>query len=186
MATFFHVTADTLSQNHERSLLARAAAGDGEALRILIQRHGSAVFLTASRLLDSEDDAEDVVQEVFIGLPESLETYEHRDRFEAWLHRLTARVALMHLRRNTRRRRILDHSHEETGALAPVDEASRLDLDAAIRALPEDLRVVFVLKIVVGHSHDEIALRLGIRRGTSEVRLYRAIRRLRIQLKEDR
>ena len=180
------MTPDSRVPSDERRVVARAAAGDGDALRVLIQRYGAAVFLTAARLLDNDDDADDVVQEVFIGLPESLGKYEHQDRFEAWLQRLTARVALMHLRRDSRRRRLLDRSVEAATALAPVDVASRLDLEEAIRTLPDDLRVVFVLKVVVGHTHDEIALRLGIRRGTSEVRLFRAIRRLRIQLKETR
>ena len=69
-------------------------------------------------------------------------------------------------------------------------ESSGLDarqaLERALTTLPGTLRSVFVLKEVEGYSHAEIAELLGIRRGTSEVRLLRAIRRLRQELEEDR
>ena len=55
----------------------------------------------------------------------------------------------------------------------------RLILNEAIAALPDELRAVFVLREIEGYSHAEIGEILGIRRGTSEVRLFRAIRMLR-------
>ena len=57
-----------------------------------------------------------------------------------------------------------------------------LILNEAIAALPDELRAVFVLREVEGYSHAEIGEMLGIRRGTSEVRLFRAIRLLRRSL----
>lgn len=166
----------------ERHLLERVAGGDARALRVVIDRYGPAVFAMTARLLGSDDDADDVVQEVFIGLPDALSGYEHRDRFDAWLARLAARVALTRLRRSRRRARILNAFSGTAHASAPADLAERIDLEQAIRGLPDELRVVFVLKVIVGHTHEEIAQQLGIRRGTSEVRLFRAIRRLRATL----
>jgi RNA polymerase sigma-70 factor, ECF subfamily len=58
----------------------------------------------------------------------------------------------------------------------------RLALADAVGSLPRDLRAVFVLKEIEGYSHDEIASLLGITPGNSEVRLFRARRRLRAQL----
>jgi RNA polymerase sigma-70 factor (ECF subfamily) len=63
---------------------------------------------------------------------------------------------------------------------------AREALERALATLPDALRSVFVLKEVEGYSHSEIADLLGIRRGTSEVRLLRAIRRLRQELEDDR
>ena len=63
--------------------------------------------------------------------------------------------------------------------------ADRLSLERAINALPSLLRTVFVLREIEHYSHEEIAEILGIRRGTSEVRLYRAIRILRTLLQSE-
>jgi RNA polymerase sigma-70 factor (ECF subfamily) len=90
----------------------------------------------------------------------------------------------MHLRRRASRR--TDSLDAETN-LRPVQPDSvleRIDLESAIASLPEPLRIVFVLARVEQLSHNEIAGLLGIRRGTSEVRLHRAIRRLRDYLEE--
>jgi len=176
------VTSKPLAPHDERHLLDRVAAGDERALREVIDRYGGTVFGTAARLLGSEDDADDVVQDVFIGLPAALGRYDHQDRFDAWLRRLAARLALIRLRRARRRARILDVFSGSPRTSAPADVAERIDLEQAIRELPEELRIVFVLKVVVGHTHGEIGQLLGIRRGTSEVRLFRAIRRLRTAL----
>ena len=67
--------------------------------------------------------------------------------------------------------------------MARVDHAiDRTALEGALRAIPDKLRVVFVLREIEGYTHAEIAELLGIRRGTSEVRLHRAMRALRRQL----
>ncbi len=60
----------------------------------------------------------------------------------------------------------------------------RMAIATALAALPDDLRVVFMLSDIEGFSHAEIGKLLGIRRGTSEVRLHRARRRLRALLGE--
>src|SRR5919108_165135 len=77
-------------------------AGYTHALGELYRLYGPALFKVAYRLTDSREDAEDVVHDVFLGLPEALERYEERGRLGAWLRRLTARVALMKLRKRRR------------------------------------------------------------------------------------
>jgi len=166
----------------EKQLIEATAAGDAAALDALVQRYGGAVYTTAFRLLGNGDEAEDIVQEVFIGLPEALDRYVHEGRFGPWLRRLTARVALMHMRQVRHRSWLLQLYQPVQRQPPPADIARRLDIDRALATLPESLRTVFVLKVVAGYSHDEIARMLHIRRGTSEVRLYRAIRRLRSAL----
>jgi RNA polymerase sigma-70 factor, ECF subfamily len=164
---------------NERDLLARVARGDADALDSAVLRYGQMVHETAARLLGSADDADDIVQEVFIGLPEAMHAYEERGRFEPWLRRLAARVALMHMRRRQRRASLLERFGSGSADVPPSDPDDRLDIDNAVSSLPESLRVVFVLKVTAGMSHGEIAQLLNIRRGTSEVRFHRAVRRLR-------
>jgi RNA polymerase sigma-70 factor (ECF subfamily) len=150
------------------------------ALDELYARHAAALLRLAHHLLGSLDEAEDVVQDVFIGLPLAIRRYEERGAFAQWLKRLAARTALMHLRGRSRRSAESlggDASRQLASKADNVDE--RIDLQTAIASLPDPLRVVFVLSHVEQLPHAEIAAILGIRRGTSEVRLYRAIRHLR-------
>lgn len=118
-----------------------------------------------------------------MGLPLAVRKYEESGHFDAWLRRVTARVAITRVERRMRRREV-DLGGAADRAVIPSDDrlGIRLVLEAAITALPDALRVVFVLRMIEQRTHEEIADVLGIKRGTSEVRLYRAIRLLRAQL----
>ncbi len=166
-------------------LVGGARNGDPAALGQLYEAFGAGLFRLAYRLTGSREDAEDVVHDVFVGLPEALARYEERGRLGAWLQRVTARVALMK-RRKTRRR-------QEVGLDGAADIASRTHgtpedgaLRAALDALPPDQRAVVVLKEMEGYTHAEIGVALGISPVTSRVRLLRALRRLRRQLEEEK
>src|SRR6266540_3766472 len=80
--------------------------GDPRALGALYDAFAGGLFRLAYRLTGSRQDAEDVVHDVFVGLPEALGRYEERGRLDAWLRRVTARVALMRLRRSNHRREV--------------------------------------------------------------------------------
>lgn len=146
-----------------------------EALGELYRRHGPALFRLAYRLTASKEDAEDVVHDVFVGLPEALQGYEERGRLESWLKRVTARVALMRLRSRRRRSEV----RLENDVAAIHGRAEGIDLQVAVDALPAPLRSVLVLKEIEGYSHAEIGEMLGISAVASRVRLMRAMSRLR-------
>jgi RNA polymerase sigma-70 factor (ECF subfamily) len=178
-------------EKHSSRLITRAAAGDSDALGALFQEHGEAVFRVAYRMTGSVEDAEDVLQDVFVGLPEALRAYRERGSFGPWLRQVTARTALMRLRGGRRRREeSLDIAPSEKGAgLSSSHDLEhgvviRLALERALAELPDVARTVFMLKVVEGYSHAEIAVLLDIRRGTSEVRLFRAIRQLQSLLRD--
>jgi RNA polymerase sigma-70 factor (ECF subfamily) len=141
----------------------------------------------AYNLLRSRSDAEDVLHDVFLGLPEALRKYEESGRFDAWLRTVAARAALTRMRTSARRKedRIDDasavpdstrtrQSHER------IEE--RVAIGDAMDRLPDSLRTVFVLKVIEGYSHSEISKLLSISEGASEVRLVRAMKELRMLL----
>jgi len=166
------------------SLIAEARAGSPDALSALYLEHGVALFRLAYRLVGAREDAEDVVHDVFVGLPEALRRYEERGSFGAWLKRVTARMALMRLRCGKRRREVsLD---DAAGQAEPPRASERDGLQAAVNSLPDHLRVVLVLKEIEGYGHAEIAVLLGISEGASRVRLTRALKRLRHELESGR
>lgn len=157
-------------------LAQQARGGSTAALGELYHRLGPALFRLAYRLTGSREDAEDVVHDLFVALPEALQRYEERGRFDAWMRRLTARLALMRVR-NKRRRAVVTLDDEHPSGEVVATHGS--DLEEAVRSLPEPLRSVLVLKEVEGYSHAEIGEMLGISVVTSRVRLMRALRRLR-------
>ncbi|HKC38474.1 MAG TPA: sigma-70 family RNA polymerase sigma factor [Gemmatimonadales bacterium] len=169
------------------AVVRRVRLGDAEALGELYDAFGASLFRLAYRLTGTRDDAEDVVHDVFVGLPEALGRYEERGRLGAWLSRVTARVALMRLRRRNHRREV--ELEGANGVAAPTPHAwtsEHAALQAAVDALPAALRSVLVLKEMEGYSHAEIAEVLGITVVTSRVRLLRALRRVRRELEEER
>ena len=152
-----------------------------EAIGLLYDEYGRGLFALAYRLMGTREDAEDVVHDVFVGLPAALTRYDERGALPAWLRRITVRVALMRQRSRERR--------HETGLDDAADfptpcrmSADQLEVRTAIAELPPALRNVLVLKEIEGYSHAEIAQQLGITAVTSRVRLMRALTRLRKRL----
>jgi len=166
-------------------LLSRIRAGQSDALGELYHRFAGDLGALAQRLTGSRHDAEDVVHDVFLGLPEALKHYDERGQFDAWLRRVTARVALTRLRLRQRR------GERELGSDVPHESTEpslddKLALTKAVDALPDGLRTIIVLKMIEGYSHEEIAVLLGITPRASEQRLYRAVQALRSQFTSTR
>ncbi len=156
-----------------------ARAGEPEAIAELYEMFGGTVYRVALRLMNSVADAEDVVQDVFVGLGRSLLSFEGRGSLEGWIKRVTSRTALMRLRRQRSRNEIsLDVGLPAWAATTRSSPVLRLTLERALAELPDALRAVFVLKEIEGYSHQEIGEMLGIRPGTSKIRLYRARKEL--------
>ena len=158
----------------ESALLAAVRQGSTDALGELYTRHGGDVFSLAFRLTGSREDAEDVLQDVFVGLPRALKAYDEQGRFGAWLGRVAARVALSRLRRRGALREEAIESAGDPAARREADPVDRIAAQRALQRLPDSLRAVFVLKEVEGYSHAEIGGLLGITAENSAVRLSRA------------
>ena len=163
-------------------LVARTVGGDRDALGLLYQRYAGRLTLLAARLLCGREDAEDVVQDLFVGLPETLAGYRDQGRLEGWLRRATVNLALKRLRTASRRR---EEDLLSTTPCSPVSaDSDAILVRRAVESLPDSLRAVVILKVVEGYSHTEIGELLGISRGASEVRLTRALEKLRQRIGE--
>ncbi len=138
-------------------------------------------FRVAFSVLRNRQDAEDVAQEAYVRAHQRFRQLRERDRFRAWLVRMTWRLAIDHLR-SARRRLAREQFHATT--LAPsVDEAASASersaqLWAAIDALPEKLRLVVVLAAMDGHDIREVAQLLDLPEGTVKSRLFAARQKL--------
>jgi RNA polymerase sigma-70 factor (ECF subfamily) len=159
--------------------LAAIRAGNADALAACYRAYAPALLALAYKLTASRADAEDVVHDVFVGLPEALARYDERGQFSGWLARIATRVALARQRHGSRFE--ADDAALETVAV-PADTGDVVVADRVHRALASlspALRHVFVLRVVLDLSHAEIAALLGITPNASEVRLHRAVQQLR-------
>jgi RNA polymerase sigma-70 factor, ECF subfamily len=167
-----------------RDVIAAARSGSLEAVGELYRRHGDAVHALAYRMLASRDDAADVLQDVFVGLPRALRTYTEQGRFESWLKQVTVRACLMRQRRERRKREArLEEAALDARAARTTHPLDRLVVRRALEALPDRLRAVFALREIEGYTHAEIATLLGISEANSATRLARAWSQLRKELR---
>jgi RNA polymerase sigma-70 factor (ECF subfamily) len=168
-----------------------AQQGDAEAFKTIYQQHCGRVYALCLRMLRDPVEAEDRAQEVFIQLFRKIHTYRGESAFSTWLHRLTANLVLMHLRRKKPISISLDEvTGSDEGDDRPRNEIGgpdprlsglidRLNLQWAIDQLPEGYREIFVLYDVHGYDHSEIAKILGRSIGNSKSQLHKARKRLR-------
>lgn len=166
----------TVPANTEAVDVRRAAGGDHDAFERLYRENVGRVYSLAVRMVDT-DSAEDLTQEVFIRAWQKLDTFRGKSRFGTWLHRLAVNHILS--RRETLRRqqsRNVGGDDVLAHVAAPKRRASgaAIDIDAALRRLPERARRVFVLYDVEGYSHEEIAGMMDVTVGTSKSQLHRA------------
>jgi RNA polymerase sigma-70 factor (ECF subfamily) len=143
-----------------RRAVARAKQGDREALRYLYSRYADNVYSYVSSIVRDHYEAEDVTQQVFAKLTDSLARYEERGApFLSWLVRLARNAAIDQLRA---RRAIPVADPIESEAADDGEEADRREtLRSALDTLPEDQREIIVLRHLGGLAPAEIATRLG-------------------------
>jgi RNA polymerase sigma-70 factor (ECF subfamily) len=167
----------------DEDLLRRVAARDPAALASLYDRYAPLVYGLARRIVRDEDQAEDLVQEVFLRLWNRPEVYDRgRGTFRAWLLSIAHHLAVDVLRR---RRREVSYQDKLAGPGTddPVDTAMGQLEGAAVRSLlgrlPPDQRRVIELAYFEGLTQREIAARLGEPLGTVKTRLRLGIIKLR-------
>jgi RNA polymerase sigma-70 factor (ECF subfamily) len=181
----FDAGASVTDVSGDAALAAALQRGDPGALDRVYHRFAAPLLHLATRLTGSPESGEDVLHDVFVALPKAMDAYRETGQFDRWLRRIVARRALDQIRLTARRNEVdIDAELEAAYTTQQPDVPTRLALDAAIAALPGALRAVFVLRAVEGYPHGEIAELLGIQRGTSEVRFFRAVRALRLTLEE--
>jgi len=164
-------------------LIRQTAAGIPEGIAGLYRLYAGGLLRLSRRLMGSRQDAEDIVHDLFLGLPEAIRSFENRGSFDGWMNRVVTRMALMRLR-TARRRREASLDESQSVPPQPVSPEEQSDLDRHIAALPNTLRAVLVLRQIEGYSHDEIGALLGISSGASRVRFNRAVQRLRQRMME--
>jgi RNA polymerase sigma-70 factor (ECF subfamily) len=188
--------ASTTPVDDEATLIAQLRAGEEAAFEQVVRLYGGRLLAVARRIVGSDEDARDVVQDAFLNAFKSLDRFEGNAKLSTWLHRIAVNAALMRLR--TRRRKpeqsietllpaFLDDGHHEERFKSweePIDtimerkEAREL-VRRQIDALPESYRTVLVLRDIEGLDTEETANMLGLSVNATKIRLHRARQALR-------
>jgi RNA polymerase sigma-70 factor (ECF subfamily) len=142
------------------------------------------LFRVAYRIAGSEEAAEDLSQEAFFRLHEKNMVFPNPEEAKYWLIRVVKNTALNYAKRKERERRAYqkafreDTRETETGEQILIKEETQMEIQKALEKLPENLRMVLVLKEYGELNYKEIGRALGISEGNVKVRVFRARERL--------
>ena len=163
-----------LMETGDEALALLAARGDGGAFEALLERHYDRVFRIAIRILGDQAEAEDLAQDVCIGLARKIRSFRGEAKFTTWLYRVVLNAARDAMRAGARRGALND-SYAEVDAMRRAGDRARAEeagwLRAALATLKDDLRETAVLVLDEELTHAEAAEALGIRESTVSWRL---------------
>lgn len=184
---------------NEQELLAALRQKEARAFATLFETYSDKLFRLAAGLLDDDDEAEGVVQDTFLRLFEKLDRFEGRASLGTWLYRVAYNASIDRLRQRRPQQPLIteedsaaeddapfmpsiltDWSHAPEALFASAE--AQAELERGIAALPDSLRVAFLLREVEGVSTAAAAEIMGIKEGAVKVRLHRARLLLREQL----
>jgi RNA polymerase sigma-70 factor (ECF subfamily) len=183
----------------EADLLERLRAGEEAAYEELVRANTGRLLAVARRLLPTEEDARDVVQEAFLSAFRSLPKFAGGSKLSTWLHRIVVNASLMRLRSKRRRPEdsletllpsfLEDGHHAERYAewSEPADRAlERAEVRELVREqverLPETYRTVLMLRDIEGMETEDVAAALGLTPNAVKMRLHRGRQALRTLL----
>ena len=158
----------------------RLRRGDPRAFEDLVIAYQHRVFGVALRMLRNRSEAEEIAQEVFLRVHRAVEDFRGEAKLSTWLYAITSRLCLNRLASGERR---MAREGEESlerlrGDADPAAHVERIELEAALQRaiteLPEERRIVVVLRDFEGLSYEEIAAALDLPLGTVRSRLHRA------------
>jgi len=189
----------SMAELTDQELVLRSKAGDKKAFETLFTRYNSKMASFSRYLCQNEDHAEETSHEAFIKAFEALDSFKGEASFSTWLHQIAKNLCW------SKKRKIKNHPVDslETAAFSNdkstprqiVDWSNKADdlllkkelnqvLDQAIQQLPEEYRVVIVLRDIEEYSNEETAKILGLSVAAVKSRLHRA--RLYVRQKIDK
>ncbi|MCW5935689.1 MAG: sigma-70 family RNA polymerase sigma factor [Fimbriimonadaceae bacterium] len=184
------VVESRLDRDSDEALVEQARKGDFAAFERLFERHRALVYRFAYQMSHRRDDAEDVVQEVFVRAYQNLDRYRDQAKFTTWLLRIATNLATDRARMANRRANL--EAQEAGGALtwmtvgATDDPVENLEKERRLEAvrkalvsLPEHHRQVVVLRDIEELDYKDMSALLGCTVGGAKLRVLRARRALR-------
>jgi RNA polymerase sigma factor (sigma-70 family) len=182
----------------ERILVERLKQGDEAAFKIIVETWQDMVFNTAIGIVQNAEDAEDISQEVFVQVYNSISSFKGDSKFSTWLYRITITKSLDHERRKKRKKRFAFvksiFGEESEVVVNPPDfhhpgvvmdqKENAAALFKAIDKLPENQKIAFTLHKVEGLSYQEVSEVMKTTVSSVESLMHRAKNNLKKNLEE--
>jgi RNA polymerase sigma-70 factor (ECF subfamily) len=188
----------TVQTPSDKELIAEIGKGSEDAFETLITRYESRVFNLAMRFCRNQEDAEEVIQDVFTTLYRKLDSFQGKSAFSSWLYRIVVNASFMKLRKRKSQQTVSvedltpqtreqvfesDVFIDRRSDTLAYNREIRETLFDAISKLPEQYRAVFVLRDIDGLSNQEVAEILQLSIPAVKSRLHRSRLMLRRKLK---
>ncbi len=156
---------------NQQELIVQLQQGDGQAFKKLVDEWQNMVYNTALGIVQNADDADDITQDVFIQVYQSVSSFKGESKFSTWLYRIVITKSLDHLKKKKRKKRFGfmqslfgNNSDEEIhpeefnhpGVLMENKERAA-ELFKALQQLPDKQRIAFTLHRLEAQRHQDIA-----------------------------
>ncbi len=188
------MTKDKFDMLDENEIIKRARDGDEKAFEYIVKKYQNRVANLIFKIIGDQDIVEDLTQEVFLRVMESLKDYKFGSAIYTWIYRITVNICIDEIRKRQRSRaysldNILSQNPKSEPSYSPVERTferreMREIIENAISKLPTEYKTVIVLREFEDLSYEEIAKILKIRVGTVKSRIFRARKLLAEYLKE--
>jgi len=177
-----------MKENSEQILVSRLLQKEETAWKELFEAYSGSLAYVCSRYIIDRDQVNDVLQNSFIRMFRSIESFEYRGKgsLRAWITRIAFNESLKHIKQNADFKIMTDEADiPDTETEDPdLDESSQEEIMEMIRTLPDGYRTVFNLFVFEERSHKEIAEILGIAENSSASQFHRAKSMLARKIKE--
>ena len=165
-------------QDIHREIVELSKAGSRMAQHQLYKLYSKAMFNICYRMLNSIEEAEDLLQESFTDAFSKLESFRFESSFGAWLKRIVVNRCINHIKKKKAElvytETIPESPHQEREADEEENQMNVKKIQKAMEMLPDGYRIIFSLYLIEGYDHAEIADIMGISESTSKSQFSRA------------
>jgi RNA polymerase sigma factor (sigma-70 family) len=166
-------------------LISESILGNSQMQELLYRKFALTMYYQCFRYIKNAADTEDVVQEGFIRVFANLHKYRNEGSFEGWIRKIMTRSALSYLRDNKKYNCHTDiEDAQEIKELSIFDTLAEKDITRIVTQLSPEVKKIFILHVVEGYNHREIAAIIGCNESTSKSQYYRSRTRLQKILKQ--
>ncbi len=185
----------SLAQEKEiKRYIQKSLDGDAKAFEWIVRKYQKRLYYTILQIVMNHEDASDILQDTFVKAYTKLSTYDQAFPFYPWLYRIAINTTINFKKQKNRNRLYSLNDNDNNHKLDLSKPANQIfdaeeqelikDLKKALEKIPNEQRMVFVLRVREGLSYQEISEHLQISMGTVMSRLARARNKLRVLLKE--
>jgi RNA polymerase sigma factor (sigma-70 family) len=164
-------------------LVERCKRKDARSYAELYQKYCKAMYNTSLRIVNNAGDAEDVLQDAFVDAFQSIEMFQYKSTFGAWLKKIVINKSINHLRK--KKMDLIDIDKTNLGHLPEAESLDEKDVQLkveeikkAVKLLPNGYRTVLSLYLFEGYDHEEIAEILRVSHATVRTQYMRAKQKL--------